>query len=337
MFLLLLLQMWGCGSRTLSTNGDGAGTDQGFRAADLAPGSDRPVPSAWPDFSFADGPSLPTGLLRARACVLGRSCAFPQNGMPQTLKECVDWFNEARLEDRTPGAFPGDPEALSRLERCGAADSCSAFVACYGGNWIGADSCRAGGWCSADFLVVNGAFEHGLYLKCDRWGLRCAEPLFAMPMACCVTAACAPRQGRCEGSHGHGCQAGVPVDFDCALVGGRCRAVDWGKGFECVGEGEPCDETLSAPGCLDAQTHRRCLKGGLATIFCAERAPYTRCASDGMLPCALAQDACDARERLGRCEGSVLHLCVDGVAEAVDCAALGFDTCDAKASRCVRG
>jgi hypothetical protein len=192
-----------------------------------------------------------------------------------------------------------------------AAADCDAAVACFGDGAAPVDCpTLAEPRCDGDVLYECDAslqLEHAR--DCAAEGLRCL--VNGAGVAMCGLDGCT--ESSCDGASRMNCFFNVLTPWHCSS--GRCALED---GFAmCAGEGEPCDDRSLAR--CEGDVAVRCRGGFIERTACRPGMCRT---TDGAF-CA-SDDACAPR-----CEGTEIVRCVGADTVRYDCAAWGFDGCEA--------
>jgi hypothetical protein len=300
------------------------------------------TPDAATDASIPDGHTYtgdgmaPYAAQVAKACAVAAGCAPASE--PKVTSICIQAFAtygwpggwEGHQED------PRDSELMQRMVSCAAAHggSCDAFHACYGGNWVRVDICRAG-ICEGSRMVDQ--LDPTVYLDCASFGGTCVFNA-DMKRACCRRKPCASTvcHSKTRGTRCTGFDLDASLEFDCAATGLVCVP---GLDSGCAGGGPSCAPDTVPAQCLDATKVRWCAAGHEVTFDCASHAFFQACIDPGDAPppplCSPAGKECQWSEE-NTCQGDDLVVCVDGYRRTVSCKQLGFGTCieDANLGRC---
>lgn len=213
------------------------------------------------------------------------------------------------------------------------ATSCAATLACMG--------MRIAGACPAMDTCVDG----DTLLRCvNNIGIEydCAEGLYGGPSCLtttsgrgkCGTNACTTNAESCDGTQRVTCESGVEQAIDCDRVGLECAMI--GTGSECA--------TLTGNSCTDEPSRCEgndaigCEQGTERRSPCGELYPGAECFVDGNDAYCGYDTECafNLTQSTATCDGTHIQFCMLGVSASIDCAAIGFSTCqsDTLSTRC---
>ncbi len=144
----------------------------------------------------------------------------------------------------------------------------------------------------------------------------------------CGIDTCSGQVNRCDGTHMLSCENGIVSSTDCALLGLSCNLTP--DGFpQCAGQGLPCDGDVELTHC-EANVLVGCIGGHKASRDCGKQLVGSACLSSGDTSFCGFASQCPPLS--GSCSGSELSLCAFGVMQKVDCAKLGFVSCQTNMS-----
>lgn len=282
--------------------------------------SGRPLPI--PEGESVADMALPPDVVVARICALVVGCDLGFRA--SSVSYCVaEWDHLLDRPDRQLAAKLDKTTLACMAEAvdCAAASSClsgglplgrctRASVPTCDGNALRSCVYRAGG------MSMPRAFD------CGSVGLECVG-------SGCLLGTCerdTATSSICNRDRVATCVNGTLMQItDCTIYGGTCSAE--GGSPACRGTGAPC-VAGSPPTCLGDRA-AVCVGGRLEIRDCA--AARQRCAAGECQPLV----GCAATP--SRCDGTVLTVCGPAGSVAIDCAVLGFATCDAAdGGRCRR-
>jgi hypothetical protein len=247
-------------------------------------------------------PQLSTRLLY---CLIGQACSIAP---PRAISACVS-------DDDGP-----PPTVQACIAEAGS--SCAAARAC---TWDAThpSACGLGGTpaCQGDVAIsCDDRINASSQTDCAALGQQCiVGPLSAL----CGFGTCDQPVGpaTCVGSAAAYCATPFLLGESCAPEGATCVGGSDG-GATCQGDGELC----FLPSC-DGQVLVACKDGRQARQACPVGQSCVAMAPGGTGPmCGIASD-CDPRTYFERCDGSILSYCYLGRKQQIDCATLGFPTC----------
>jgi hypothetical protein len=164
---------------------------------------------------------------------------------------------------------------------------------------------------------------------------RCTRGLFAPGSACldvgavgCAVGECSEEGLTCDAPFAFRCAAGLRTGLDCSLFGLACEG-----GLGCVGDAGGADcapDALGEQSCgLGDRLARTCVRGFSSTDLVASEldceAMGQRCVVEGLAArCVEDASVCSPYDPdVNVCDGTTVHLCVQGEPVSVDCATLG--------------
>lgn len=247
-------------------------------------------------------------------------------GLPavRNYSACIDWL-------RAPLAL-GHPgfEELRRLVLGVAASSVCEDAEAFLPVSVGA-SCADG---------ISSCVDGETSLACPEGVTeRCLRGLFAPGSTCldvgavgCAVGECSADEISCDAPYAFRCAAGLRAGLDCSLFGLACEG-----GVGCVGVAgvaECAPDALGEQSCgLGERLARTCVRTFSSAELVASEldcdAMGQRCVVEGLTArCAPDVGVCSPYDAdVNVCDGTTIHLCVQGEPTSVDCATLG-KTCE---------
>jgi len=289
--------------------------DAGASDTSISPPDGRTLDSGT---SLSDG-GVPSNSV-VRACILAASCGAP--GPNISVSQCLAEFGRT--------ASRRDDTMLNHLLACAGANSCAEFHSCWGGDLVMLSAYMVDAECVGN--TISAELVEGVtpaHFDCGAIGGQCVGlSSGALRVGCNVGACGGPDPvASCDGVTASGCGGwGEYTRVDCARSGRICTSD--GRYAMCAGSGAACDESERVACAGSVATY--CANGARATIDCATTMFATGCAAGAISsePCTAAGRGCDAYSFVGRCDGSVFELCVDGSIVSFDCRNIGFPRCD---------
>ena len=206
---------------------------------------------------------------------------------------------------------------------------CTDVSACYGLGEQPQDCTQpSDGRCEGAVRVTCDPFDDKLYKHaCDLAGQTCVmmEVAPGVYEPTCAAGPCDPavEGATCRGSILTSCEGGALLVRDCGADGLICGDVLQGnKG--CVGSGGACEEHSYETTCQGSVIDR-CAAGYIAHYDCAGFPGNQTCDAQ-LSKCVAAGTQCGPGQE--SCQGSLVRLCVDGTYVEVNCADLGFSSCE---------
>jgi hypothetical protein len=270
--------------------------------------SDRPLPIPGAD------PQGPVPDLVSRACVTAISCKLPflPNVPPpygSSVTACLAGWSGLDHPD-VQLRLGIDSESLACLTMF--PSDCASVRACLQARQPSpSDFCRGN-----TFYPSSPNEAQSIPFDCGSIGMECSDHVGCNLGPC--PAGQSSKSVVCAGDRVAICSYGFLVtQEDCTLSGGTCFTQSNGSAA-CRGPGASCDPAM-LPHC-SGNSKVVCEGGAIAVQDC--RAAGFNCSQADCVPISICEQAAS-------CDGTVLSVCGPDGTTTIDCAALGFASCDA--------